>query len=203
MSTDELRQALELAWNGDGEHVERLMLTAAILQTALREAGMEATLVGGGAIEVYVPESYTTSDIDLVVERRTRDDIDRVFTALGLSRSGRHWTRGDMYVEVPGNYLPEAVEEFRLGTMTLRVIRREHVLADRVVGWRHWKFWRYGLDAVSMLKAFGDTIDDATIRPHLRREGAEDAYNVLRELMESGEPINEESLEALWYRHYR
>jgi hypothetical protein len=203
MSIDELRRALDEAWNDGGEHVQRLMLVTAILQTALRDAGMVPTLVGGGAIEVYLPDSYTTTDIDLVVERRTRDEIHQVFTSLGFVKSGRHWKRGELYVEVPGNYLSEGVEEFVVGGMQLRVIRREHVLADRVVGWRHWKYWRDGLDAVSMMKAFGPDVDLDTLLPHLRREGAVDAYERLREMISSGEPINDASLEALWYRHYR
>ncbi|HET7461064.1 MAG TPA: hypothetical protein VFJ82_07440 [Longimicrobium sp.] len=90
MNTDELRRALDEAWNGEGEHVERMMLVTAILQTALRQAGMVPTLVGGAAIEFHAPGAYTTTDIDLVVERRTREAIHEVFTALGFTKQARH-----------------------------------------------------------------------------------------------------------------
>lgn len=55
MTTDEMRRALDDAWDSDREHVERLMLVTAILQTALRDAGMVPTLVGGAAIEFHAP----------------------------------------------------------------------------------------------------------------------------------------------------
>lgn len=50
-------------------HTERLTLLTAVLSEALRRHGMVATLVGGGALEFYMPEGYVTHDIDLVVER--------------------------------------------------------------------------------------------------------------------------------------
>ncbi|HSU12871.1 hypothetical protein [Longimicrobium sp.] len=203
MTTDELRRALEQAWDSDREHVERLTLAAAVLQTALREAGMEATLVGGGAIEFYIPDAYTTSDIDLVVERQTREALDDVFTSLGLTRRGRHWVRGELFVEVPGNYMAEPTEEFTIGPMTLRVVRKEYVLADRVIGFRHWKYWAYGVEAIEMIRALGSQIDEAALRAYLRKEGSEHAYDLLREIMASGEPLTEQTLEARWHREYR
>lgn len=203
MSTEELRRALEDAWEGDGNHVERLALTTAVLQTALRQAGMEATLVGGGAVEFYIPDAYTTTDIDLVVEGRTRDAIDEVFTTLGLTRQGRHWVRGDLFVEVPGNYMAEPTEVFELGPMTLRVVRREFVLADRIVGYRHWKYWAYGLEAIEMIRAFAGKLDDAALRAYLRKEGSEHAYDLLRGLTSSNKPLTEQTLEAAWYGNYR
>lgn len=203
MTTDELRRALEQAWNSDREHVERLTLSAAVLQTALREAGMEATLVGGGAVEFYIPDAYTTSDIDLVVERRSREAIHEVFVGLGLTRQGRHWVRGDLFVEVPGNHMAEQTEDFAVGPMTLRVVRKEYVLADRIVGYRHWKYWGYGLEAIEIMRAFAGTLDDAALRTYLRREGSEHAYDLLRAMMESDERITEQTLETRWNQHYR
>lgn len=203
MSLEALRVALDEAWNGGGDHVERLALATAVLQAALREAGMEATLVGGGALEFYIPDAYTTSDIDLVVERRSRDAIHEVFAALGLEKRGRHWVRGNLFVEVPGNYMAEPTEDFRVGPMTLRVVRKEYVLADRVVGYRHWKYWAYGLEAVEMIRAFEGQLDDAALRAYLRREGSEHAYDLLRALTHSNEPLTLQTLEALWRANYR
>jgi hypothetical protein len=203
MTTEELRLALEEAWEGEGDHVERLTLATAVLQTALRDGGMEATLVGGGAVEFYIPDAYTTTDIDLVVERRNRDAIHEVFTALGLTHQGRHWVRGDLFVEVPGNYMAEATENFAVGPMSLRVIGREFVLADRIVGYRHWKYWAYGLEAIEMIRAFDDKLDEPSLRAYLRKEGSEHAYDLLRDLVNSDEPLTEQTLEARWYSHYR
>ncbi|HEX6039254.1 hypothetical protein [Longimicrobium sp.] len=68
LSTEELRAALLQAWRANTPHVERLVGAAAVLIHALAQAGMRATLVGGGAIEFHAPDSYATTDIDFVVE---------------------------------------------------------------------------------------------------------------------------------------
>jgi hypothetical protein len=121
---------------------------------------MQATLVGGGAVEFYVPHSYATTDIDLVVERFMSSVADEVFNGLGLVKHGRHWTRGDLYVEVPSTHLSEPADVFLVGALTLRVIRKEYVLADRIVGFRHWNYWGYGVEAMEMIRALGSELDE-------------------------------------------
>jgi hypothetical protein len=133
-----------------------MIWSAAIIGTALHRAGMRATLVRGGAIEFHAPEVYTTTDLDFVVEGRPRAEIDPVMRSLGLQRRGRHWVMGDLHVEVPGNVMEEAVDVETIGPFELRVSRKENVLADRIVGFRHWKAWGPG--------AAGNRAD-----PHLRR----------------------------------
>jgi hypothetical protein len=202
MSIDELRRALDEAWNSETDHAERLLRTAAILQTALREAGMVPTLVGGAAIEFHAPGAYTTTDIDLVVERRTRAAIHEVFTAMGFEKPTRHWVRGDLLVEVPGNYMGEPTDEVSIDQFTLRVVRKEVVLADRIVGFREWKHTAYAVQAMDLIRAFGDRLDEAPLRAHLRREGADQYYEPLRRLALSGRPVTHKELERLWKRYY-
>ena len=163
---------------------------------------MTATLVGGGAVEFYAPNAYTTTDIDLVVEGRTRDAIDGVFTTLGMRRQGRHWVRGDLFVEVPGDYLSEPADEFGFGPLTLRVIRKEYVLGDRIVGFRHWKYWGYGQQAIDLITAFGNELDEDVLRGYLRKEGSEDAFDLLRDVAASEGTLTERALDALWHQHY-
>lgn len=203
MNLEELRQALDEAWNSSAEHVERLVLVTAILQTALREAGMVPTLVGGAAVEFYAPGSYTTTDIDLVVERRTREAIHEVFTALGFTKPTRHWVRGEIFVEVPGSYMSEPADEIPIDRFVLRVIRKEFALADRIVGFREWKSWAYALQAMDMIRAFGDELDEAPLRAYLRREGAEQYLDPLRTLALSGRKVTDSEIEQLWKHYYR
>jgi hypothetical protein len=203
MTDSELAGALEKAWSPDRPHVERIVLAAAIITTALERAGMRATLVGGAAIEFYSPESYATGDLDFVVEGRTREALDETLTSLGMHRHGRHWVRGDLYVEVPGSFIGEATQSFEVGPYTLRVIRREYVLADRIVGYRWWKHAGYGVQAINMMLTFGPGIDEALLRGHLQKEGAEDTYDILLRFAESGALADTESLEVLWHQHYR
>lgn len=50
-------------------HAKRILKAATIVEEAIRREGLEATLVGGGAVEIYAPGAYTTTDIDLVIPR--------------------------------------------------------------------------------------------------------------------------------------
>ncbi len=126
-----LRRALEtIIGETDRSHVERLTLVAAIISEALGQRGLEATLVGGGAVEFYDPGAHTTSDIDLVVERKRQIpdlelELTDVFTGLGFERHGRHWKRSDMFVEIPGRAMTDPTEVFQVGPYALRVVRKE------------------------------------------------------------------------------
>lgn len=196
MTDPELRQALEEILASDRPHVERMTIAAAIISEALRRRGMEATLVGGGAIEFYAPAAYTTSDIDLVVEGRTREELGKALAALGFARAGRHWLFGDLYVEVPGNWMSDPTETFAVGAFTLRVVRAEVVLADRIIGFKHWRVAAYGAQAMALMVALGETLDEGYLRRRLREEGADDAYQALAALVAAGAAVSDERLRA-------
>lgn len=199
----DLAPLLKDAWVSDRPHTERMVWSAAIIATALHRAGMRATLVGGGAIEFHAPEVYTTSDLDFVVEGRSRAEIDLVMRSLGLERSGRHWVMGDLYVEVPSNVMEEPVDTEAVGPFELRVIRKEYVLADRIVGFRHWKAWGHGEQAVALIRSFGKDLDETVLRAKLRKEGAEHAFGVLRKLAVNDKEVTPQRLDTLWHKHYR
>ncbi len=196
-------ELLEALRQADLPHVQRMTFCAAVLATALSRVGMEATLVGGAAIEFYAPGSYITHDLDFVVERGTREAMGEVFEALGLEKRGRHWVLEDLYVEVPGNWMSEPTEEFDVGPYTLRIVKKEYVLGDRVVGFRHWKTWAYGLQAIDLIRAFGAEIDEPELRRYLKSEGAEDAFDLLRDLAQRDEPVEAGLLDRLWHQRYR
>lgn len=139
---DDLRGELDAvltdaAVSEPASHPRLHTLACAIISEALRRHGMEATLVGGGAIEFHAPGVYFTDDLDLVVEPRTvtphRTLLTAVFTTLGFIESGRHWVRGGLFVEVPGSYLEDPFEEYPVGPYTLRVVKKEAVLVGRLV----------------------------------------------------------------------
>jgi 5-formyltetrahydrofolate cyclo-ligase len=199
----DLAKLLHDTWTSDRPHTERMIWSAAIIGTALHRAGMRATLVGGGAIEFHAPEVYTTSDLDFVVEGRPRAEIDPVMRSLGLERRGRHWAIGDLYVEVPGNVMETPVDVETIGPFELRVSRKENVLADRIVGFRHWKAWGQGLQAIALIRTFGGELDEKALRAALRKEGAEHAYGVLRKLAARDEEVTPQRLDTLWHKHYR
>jgi hypothetical protein len=180
--------------------VRRSARATSIVIDAFDRRGLRATLVGGAAIEFHAPAAYATDDVDLVIEQHFvptfRADIEAVFGARGFTRPGRHWVREGMFVEVPGVW-GDPVEEYQIGSHRLRVVRPEVVLADRIVGFRHWRYTGYGAQAIAMLGAFSDAIDERWLRDRLRREGAEDAYDALLALQRTRERLHDADFEAL------
>lgn len=197
MSSAELRRLLDEAVANERPHNEKLAISAAVISAVLQEHGMVATLVGGGAIEFHASDVYTTTDIDLVVEGRSRADIDAALTAFGFARHGRHWVLGDLFVEVPGNWMPDPVDIVPVGPLTLRVVKREIVLADRIIGFKHWRATAYGAQAVALLALFGSELDEQLLRARVRAEDAEDALHELRGLAAGTAPVTEEQLQQL------
>ncbi len=194
MTTSDLKHLLQSALASDRPHVEKLTIAAATISEVLRQRGMTATLVGGGAIEFYASDTYTTSDIDLVVEGRSRKDLDAALTEFGFTRHGRHWILGELLVEVPGNWMSDPTEIVAVGPLTLRVVKKEVVLADRIIGFKHWRATAYGAQAIAMLVLFGSLLDEQLLVNRVRSEGAEDALTILRELAASGKGVGEDQL---------
>ena len=161
--------------------------------------GLRSTVVGGSAIEIHAPGLYLSGDIDLVVERRRHDaaQIGAVFEGLGFERRGRHWSIDDLFVEVPSTTLSDPSEFLRVGSAVFEIIKKEVVLADRIIGYRQWGTLAYGQQAIDLLAAFGDEIDDRWLRDKLTREGSMDALEPLKELATTEKPVTAEGLDAL------
>jgi hypothetical protein len=192
----DLREMLDEVLASESDHATRLAKSAAIVCEALRREGLEATVVGGAAIELHAPDAYATTDLDLVVTERFSVDWTaaqaRTFGALGFTRSARHWTRDDLYVEIPGRTMSDPVVVMGIEPFPLRVVAKEVVLADRIVGFKYWGVIDYGIQAIAMLDSFGAELDEQVLRQQLKREQAVDAYECLRRLAESDEPADAE-----------
>jgi hypothetical protein len=165
---------------------------------------MVATLVGGGAIEFHAPGSYATDDTDLIVEGPRREslraEVERVFFDLCFAKRGRHWVREKLFVEVPGASMDDPVHECTIGGYDLRVVKPEVVLAERIVGFKHWGYTAYGLQSIAMVAAFGSEIDEDWLYSRLEREDAVDAYLALRALEAASQPITDAELRAVLER---
>jgi hypothetical protein len=197
----DLREMLDAVLASKSDHAPRLAKSAAIVCEALRREDLEATVVGGAAIELHAPDAYATTDLDLVVSARFSIDWSavqaRTFQALGFTRSARHWVRDDLYVEIPGRTMSDPVVVMPIEPFPLRVVAKEVVLADRIVGFKYWAVTDYGLHALAMLTAFGSELDGDVLQRLLKRENAQDAYLALLRLRDSGEAVTDERLEAL------
>ncbi|MBI4542324.1 MAG: hypothetical protein HY705_04780 [Gemmatimonadetes bacterium] len=197
---EKLRQAARERVSKDPlRHPQQVAQIAAILYDAFKRGGLESTLVGGSAIEVHAPGVYISGDIDLIIEKMRRDaaPIEDVFKLLGFRRYGRHWIIGDWFIEVPGTHLSDPAELMRVGSETFRVITKEAVLAERIIGFRHWQTTAYGQQALDMLAAFGDELDLPWLKKRLKDEASYDAYLELSKLAISEEPVTETTLGKL------
>lgn len=195
MSDTDLREALDRWLAQDRPHHELLAGAVAYITEAFRRRGLQVTLVGGGAIELHAPGAYATSDADLVVEGATPDDLREVFESLGFGKRHRHWVREELFVEVPSTTLTEPTEELSLGDLSVRVVQKEVVLAERIVGFKHWRVAAYGMQAIDMIHAFGPDLDEEFLRERLRQESSEDAYDLLRAYARRPEPFSAADLQ--------
>lgn len=189
---------------GEEGHTERMARACAVICTAFDRRGLRATVVGGGALELYAPSRYTSGDNDLVVEyagtRPSRKILGQVFDELGFERwkkSLRHWVRDDFFVEVPGDVLEGEADEFRIGTHTLRVIKREYLLVERLVDWEQTGSEASGLQGAWMLEAFREELDEELLAGLLRKERVEKAHEAMLGLVRSGATIDAPALRGL------
>lgn len=203
---NDLRGALDLLFTSGVasdpiDHARQVAMAASIISQAFDTVGLRSTLVGGSAIEVYAPGIFKSGDIDLVIEsprgETVRDRLDGVFSSLGFTRVGRHWKRGDLFVEVPSSSLDENPERVRVGHFVLNIVSKESLLADRVVGFKWWGVTAHGQQAIDMIAAFGNDVELEKLYARLDREDSRDAYDRLASLAASGEPVTEAVLARL------
>lgn len=178
------------------EHAGQVAKVAGILSDAFGAHGLVVTLVGGSAIEIHAPGIYRSGDIDVVIERTGdatagRDDV---FQSLGLERIGKHWRHGDLFIETVPGPVAGPTEEVELHGTAFRVVRKEALLRDRVVGFKHWRHTAYGDQAIAMLVAFEGDLDLDWIESELEREDALDAFARLKELARSQVPVTHTQL---------
>jgi hypothetical protein len=130
-------------------HAEQVAEITGVLFEAFEDAGYRCTLVGGAAIEIHAPGIYRSGDIDVVLERlaHARAAADEVFQSLGFSRAGRHWIVGSLFVGTPPGPVSDPSELVRVGDSVFRIVRKEVVLADRIVGYRQWGYTAYAEQA--------------------------------------------------------
>lgn len=198
--SEEIRDILQQGLAQDAlEHAEQVAKIAAVLHRAFNASGLRSTVVGGSAIELHAPGIYVSGDIDLVVEKLDQhgQEISTVFDSLGFQKEGRHWRVGDLFVEVPSQILSDPSEFMRVGSAVFEVVTKEVVLADRIVGYRQWKVHAWGQQAIDLLAAFGDDLDEEWLRGKLQREGSLDALDPLRRLAENEAPVSRDLLERL------
>lgn len=179
------------------DRAERTLRTAAVVAEALKRAGDEPVLVGGGAVEVYTRAAYTTRDLDFVAS--TTEETEDALGSLGFERRGRHWLHEELGIvlELPGSTLaPARADSIDVDGLQLQIISVEDLIVDRLASWKYWG-WDPDAAATVLLLALHPDRDEARLRERAAEEDVEDALELLRPLAEEAAPIEPERLRRL------
>ncbi|MBA4160186.1 MAG: hypothetical protein ACR2H9_07870 [Longimicrobiaceae bacterium] len=170
-------------------HAFQVAEVMGILHQAFEAAGFRVVLVGGGAIEIHAPGIYRSGDLDLGITQlwEARAQESEVFVQLGFERIGRHWRQQGLLVEVPTAHVSDPTELVNVRGSVFRVVAKEALLRDRIVGYKHWGVTAYGDQAIRMLSAFGNELDWSWLRSELDRERSGDALEALLRIQAEAE----------------
>lgn len=99
-----LRRELERTADA-ADATEEMLEIVGIVDAALAVLGVRPIVVGGLAVAYWVPDTYVTADIDVVMPHLHA--VDDVLAELGFERSGRYWTLPgrEPVLEAPGSTL--------------------------------------------------------------------------------------------------
>jgi hypothetical protein len=124
-----------------------LLEVAAQASAALQRAGITVAVVGGSAITSYVPEVYTSKDIDFAaINGTSRRAFTEALAPLGFRPHGRDYVHPnstftlDLVADTP--YVDKRpitqFETLKTRYGPVRVYSFEDAIADRVAAFLHW-----------------------------------------------------------------
>ena len=156
--------------------LERQLYLAGAISAGFEERGISAILVGGTVVEFYTAGGYTTADIDMILPPLESKEIGAVMEELGFVRAGdyRHWSHPEIPFPVefpPGpfqvGHLPvEELNQIDVGGITLKILKVEDILLDRLVMAREWSDLQAKVQAEMLMYAHYEEID----WPYLHRQ---------------------------------
>jgi hypothetical protein len=163
----ERRRRLE-ALAGEPDPARKRLLALGLLADRLREAGLEAILVGGAAVEFYTAGGYTTGDIDLALPHGP--ETDAAFADLGFCKEGRYWVREDLDLlfeapapaGLPGETAPRTQVEIE--GLVVTILGIEDLILDRLRAWIHGTSEEDGRWARRLVLLHADTLDWTYLR---------------------------------------
>lgn len=155
---------------------------AARVSQALEDAGIAATLSGGGAVSIYSQNEYESFDLDFITSARN-EAVAQALAGLGFrrvqgARSLEH-PESDYYVEFPPGPLAFGETVVRDGDVPvletdfgpLRVVTPTQSIMDRLAAYVHWND-RQALDQAIMV-ACRQRIDWSALKEWARREAVD------------------------------
>lgn len=163
----------------------RRVLFLAFFTSKLKESGVDAILVGGQAIDLYTAGTFATSDIDLLVTNKTITE--GLLNRFGFGKQDAIWFNRDLNIVVQVISAPYSgdlrrLRKFKVREYELRVAAPEDLIANRLYSAKFWK-GNPKLDleqAISLLKIFSDSIDNAYLDKQAMKNDIEDTLAKVR-----------------------
>ena len=120
---------------------------AAIVSTALTEAGLEAVLSGGSVVTIYSDNEYQSHDLDFVTAEKM-NDLSAVMSSLGFKKQGgRHFAHpsSEWFIEFPsaplaiGNEPVRKWAQLETSVGVIQILTPTQSVMDRLAGFYAWK----------------------------------------------------------------
>lgn len=167
---------------------------AATVAEHLQQHGVEVTLVGGLAVEIYTENLYLTKDIDMVNTNYQKPQVlHQAMAGLGFYKQGRIYANDttDITVEFPpgplavGDELIKETTAARVGNMLIPILRIEDVVKDRLAAFIHWHDNQSLVQAIAiMLK---HQLNPGAFQAFCDREGTSDNYQLMAQFFQCAE----------------
>lgn len=164
----------------------------ALLTRLFEKQRIILTVVGGAAVQFYTQATYTTRDLDVILQGDDAKTVDEVMGSLGFVRTTtyRHFEHAlfDFVVEFPpspievGHRVIDRVNLIETASGSVRVIRIEDILMDRIVAGVEWKDTASLAQARLLWLTNKDEMDLAYLTQFAKQEGY---AKILKEIMKA------------------
>jgi hypothetical protein len=159
---------------------KRKMLFLGLLTKTLKQNGVGAILVGGQAIDLYTAGTFSTTDIDLVVDNRAI--AEKLLNRFGFGKEANGlWLSKDLIVVVQvisQSYSgdSEKLRRFKVKDYELIVAAPEDLIQNRLYSAKFWKSntQRDMEESIALLKIFADSIDNPYLDKLAKENDIED-----------------------------
>ncbi len=151
----------------ENDPFKRRLYFLGLFTKILKQNGVEAILVGGEAIDVYTAGTFSTADIDLVVDNKITTE--KLLNRFGFGKKANGlWFNQDLVIVVQVITNPysgdlEKLRKFKVKDYELRVAAPEDLIQNRLYSAKFWKSntQRDMEESIALLKIFVDSIDNA------------------------------------------
>jgi len=169
----------------------RLFFAATISEFLQKNHRVDLVVVGGNAVEFYTLGSYSTENIDIVVNNF--GIVENLLQYLDFEKINRIWYREDIDISIDlvGSELagdPKRVSRVSIKGRTVQIIGLEDVIVDRLNAFIHWKSEQDGLWAQEIVAIHQGDIDWKYLEQRCKKE---QVISALEEIKKKIKPENE------------